>query len=189
MMKSQSKFVVAAALLGVALGAQAGTPVGRWTAGAGGMYTMIDSDRNIDDNYGFNYEFGYALNEKWDATISLFSGNHDDLAPGATWDRELKGITFDFSRVFNRGARFTPFILIGAGLLDQHRPDPVLIYKRQDKDVAGKLGVGMLADLAKLGSTSLQLKGTLVARATSGRDIIDTVATLGLQVAFGAGSN
>lgn len=185
MKKSLSMFAVSAAMLGSATIAQAGTEVGRWTAGAGVMYTLTDSTRNVDDNYGFDYELGYALNDNWDVNINLFSGNHDDLAPGATWDREIKGLTFDFDRVFSRSERVSPFLLIGAGLLDQHRPDPLHPLKHQDKEVALKLGGGLLADITDLGSTKLQFKGTVVARSSIGRKIVDYAATAGLQVAFG----
>lgn len=188
MFKFLSKSVVCAVLVGGAVAAQAGTEVGRWTGGAGGMWTQTDSDRRVDDGFGFYYEAGYAMSEQWDLVIHAFSGNHDDLAPGATWDRELKGLMLDFNRVFNRSARFSPFILIGAGLLDQHRPDPNFPLRRQDKEISVKLGGGALAELADLGPTKLQLKGTLTARASIGRSIIDPVATIGLQVAFGSGS-
>jgi hypothetical protein len=188
MSKSLSKVVVGAVLLGSAVAAQAGTEVGRWTGGVGGMWTQTDTDRRVDDGFGFSYEAGYALNEQWDVTVHTFSGNHDDLAPGATWDRELKGLMLDFGRVFNRSARISPFILIGAGLLDQHRPDPDLPLRKQDKEIAVKLGGGALADLANVGPTKVQLKGTLAARSSVGRNIIDVVATLGVQVAFGGGS-
>ncbi len=47
------------------------------------MWTQTDTDRAVDDNYGFYYELGYALSEKWDVAINLFSGNHDDLVVGA----------------------------------------------------------------------------------------------------------
>jgi hypothetical protein len=185
MKKSLSMLAVSAALLGSAGIAQAGTEVGRWTAGAGVMYTLTDSTRNVDDNYGFTYEFGYGLNENWDVTVNLFSGNHDDLAPGANWDREIKGLTFDFDRVFHRGERVSPFLLIGAGLLDQHRPDPVNPLNHQDKEVAVKLGGGLLADITDLGGTKLQFKATAVARSSIGRKIVDFAGTAGLQVAFG----
>ncbi len=101
----------------------------------------------VDDSNGFYYEVGYAMSEKWDVYVNAFSGNHDDLAPGATWDREIKGLTFDFARFFNREARVSPFILVGAGLLDQHRPDPAFPLRKQDKEVAGKLGVACRLDL------------------------------------------
>src|SRR5262245_12400821 len=119
MNKPLVKLAVSAALLGSALAAQAGTDVGQWTVGAGAMWTETDSDRHLDDNYGFAYEVGYALSKKWDVNLNAFSGNHDDLAPGATWDHEIKGLTFDFDRVFDRDARVSPFILIGFGIVDQ----------------------------------------------------------------------
>jgi hypothetical protein len=185
MKKSLSMLAASVALLASAATTQAGTEAGRWTAGAGVMYTLTDSTRNLDDNYGFAYEFGYALNERWDVTLNLFSGNHDDLAPGATWDREIKGLAFDFDRVFNRSERVSPFLLIGAGLVDQHRPDPVSPLNHQDKEVALKLGGGVLADITDIGGTRLQFKGTAVARSSLGRKIVDFAATAGLQVAFG----
>ncbi len=187
MFKSLSKLVLSAVLLGGAVAAQAGTEVGRWTGGIGGMWTQTDSDRHVDDGFGFYYEAGYALNEIWDVTLHAFSGNHDVLTPGATWDTEVKGLMFDFDRVFNRSARVSPFVLIGAGLLDQHRPDPVNPLKKQDKEVSVKVGGGALADLATFSGVKLQLKGTLTARTSIGRSIIDTVATVGVQVAFGSG--
>lgn len=181
MKKSLFELVVSAALLGVAVVASAGSDVGQWTVGAGVMWTQIDKDRGLDDNYGFNYEFGYAMNEEWDVTFNAFSGNHD--VKGASWDHELKGLTIDFDRVFNRNARVSPFLLIGFGVLDQtHQKVPLV---NEDKEVAGKLGVGALADLTAWSGGKLQLKGEVLARGSVGKGIIDGVATLGLQVAFG----
>lgn len=117
--------------------------------------------------------------------LNLFSGNHDDLAPGATWDREIKGLTFDFDRVYSRDARVSPFLMLGVGIIEQtHQKVPLL---DQDKEVAVKLGAGVLADLASWSTTKLQLKGTVGARASIGKKAIDGIATLGLQLAFGAG--
>ncbi len=119
----------------------------------------------------------------------MFSGNHDDLTRGNNFDREIKGLMFDFHRVFNRSARVSPFVLIGAGLLDQHRPDPDFPLRHQDKEIVrSSWACGALADLANIGPTKLQLKGTLAARTSIGRGIIDMVATLGVQVVFGSGS-
>ncbi len=156
--------------------------VGQWTVGAGGMWTDTDIDRGLDDGFGFDYEIGYALSEKWDVNLNAFSGNHDDNAFGANWDHEIKGLTFDFNRVFDRDARISPFILIGFGIVDQTHATGELSNK--DKEVAGKLGIGATADLLQFNSTKLQLKGTLAARGSVGRGIIDTVATLGLHARF-----
>ncbi len=176
------RLAVSAALLGAAV-AHAGTDVGQWTVGAGGMWTETDADRNLDDHGGFYYELGYALSEKWDVNLNAFSGNHRDLTPGATWDHEIKGLTFDFDRVFDRNARVSPFILVGFGIVDQFHGNRTI--DNQDKEVAAKLGVGVLADLVSWSGGKLQLKGDVAARGSVGRGIIDTVATLGFQVAFG----
>ena len=80
--------------------------------------------------------------------LNAFSGNHDDLASGATWDHEIKGLTLDVTRVFKRDERVSPFILIGFGVVDQYRPADVDPFNSGDQEVAGKLGLGVLADLA-----------------------------------------
>jgi hypothetical protein len=185
MKKSFLKLVVSAALLGGALAAQAGTDVDQWTVGAGLMWTQTDADRRVDDNYGFNYEFGYAMSEKWDVALNLFSGNHDDLAAGANWDREIKGATIDFDRVYNRSARVSPFVLIGFGIVDQSRAK--IPYTNKEKEVTGKLGAGIVADLTAWSGGKLQLKGAVALRGAVGKGIIDGVATLNLQAAFGSG--
>jgi OOP family OmpA-OmpF porin len=185
MNKGLVRLAVSTVLLGGAVATHAGTEVGQWTVGAGAMWTETDADRQLDDNYGFYYELGYALSERWDVNLNLFSGNHDDLTPGATWDREIKGLSIDFDRVFDRGERVSPFVLVGAGIVDQHRPDPVSPLNHQDKEVAFKLGVGVLGDVYSWGRNKLQLKGTVAGRPSIGRGIVDAVATLGLQMAFG----
>ena len=141
MKKSVLRLAVSAAILGSAVHAHAGSDVGQTTLGVAGMWTETDSDRVLDDDYGFSYSIGHAISERWDFSLNLFSGNHDDLAPGATWDREIKGATLDFARVFDRESRVSPFILMGAGIVDQRRIDG------PDKEVAAKLGVGLTADL------------------------------------------
>ncbi|HTQ36263.1 MAG TPA: outer membrane beta-barrel protein [Steroidobacteraceae bacterium] len=177
------KLAVSGVLLGGAVAAQAGSDVGSWTVGAGVMWTKLDKDRGLDDNYGFDYEVGYAVNEHWDLALNGFSGNHDDLSPGATWDHEIKGMTIDFDFVFNRGGTISPFIIGGVGVVDQYRPATALL--NQDKEVVTKLGAGATVDLTSWSGGKLQLKGDAYARGSVGRGIIDYAGTLGLQVAFG----
>ena len=83
--KSLLTLAVSAALLGAAGAAHAGSDVGQWTLGAGGIWTGTDSDRGLDDDYGINYSLGKAVSEKWDFSINGFSSNHDVV--GANYDR------------------------------------------------------------------------------------------------------
>jgi OOP family OmpA-OmpF porin len=167
-----------AALLGGPGAAQAGTDVGQWTLGAGGLWTGVDSDRDLDNAIGFYANFGRAMSERWDAGVSIFQSNHDNhLAPG---DREIKGFTFDASRVFNRDQRFSPFITMGMGMVDAAKPG------KPDNEVAAKLGIGALADLVTFSSgNKLQLRLDAGVRKSIGRPYVDVLAGLGLQLALG----
>ncbi len=195
MKRSLLKLAVSATLLSAAGAALAGTDVGQWTIGAGGMWTATDKDRGVyyatpvpghfnrlDDGFGFNYSVGYAMSERWDLSLNGFSGNHDEA--GTTWDREIKGLTMDFDRVFHRDARISPFLSFGFGVIDQHRPGIGV----PTNEVVAKVGVGVLGDLVEFsGGNKLQLKMTAGARNSLGKHFTDFVVGLGLQMAFGAG--
>jgi OOP family OmpA-OmpF porin len=181
MKKSLLTLAVSAALLGAAGAAQAGSDVGQWTVGAGGIWTATDGDRGVDDGAGFNYSIGYAMNENWDFSLNGFSSNHDVV--GATYDREIKGLTVDFDRIYRRDAGVSPFFTLGVGVVDQIREIPSIARK----DVVGKVGVGLLGTLVEFGGgNKLQLKMDAAMRASAGKHINDIVLGVGLQMAFGA---
>lgn len=167
--------------------AQAGTDVGQWTAGLGGLWANTDSDRGLDDGAAINLTGGYAMNEKWDFGLNLFAGNHDRI--GAAGESTIRGVTFDFNRVFSRAARISPYIVIGAGIIDQFRPNLQNSIGNGDKEVTVKAGGGTLIDLTTFGSSKLQLRADVAVRNAVGRQITDVVGSLGLQMAFGAGGN
>lgn len=180
MKRSLVTLAVSVALLGVAGSANAGTKVGQWTGGIGAMWTATDDDRSVDDGIGLIYSFGYAMNEKWDMSFSLFSGNHDELTH--PWDTEIRGYQIDFYRVYNRDSRYSPFINIGGGILDQHRTGAA------DKEVAVKVGGGLIGDITEFGNGSkLQFKLDAAVRNSVGRQITDFTVGAGLQIAFGGG--
>jgi hypothetical protein len=164
--------------------ANAGTNVGQWTAGLGGLWTNTDSDRGLDDGASFNLTGGYAMSEKWDFGLNLFAGNHDRI--GTPGESTIRGVTFDFNRVFSRDARFSPYLVVGAGIIDQFRPG----LSVADKEVVAKFGGGATADLLEFGGGhKLQVKAEAAARTSIGRHITDITGSLGLQVAFGSGGN
>jgi hypothetical protein len=164
--------------------ANAGTTVGQWTAGAGGLWTNTDGERGVDDGASFYLSAGYAMSEKWDFGLSFFAGNHD--VAGAPGERTIRGYLVDFNRVFSRDARMSPFLLLGAGIVDQYRPG----LSSADKEVVTKVGGGAVAELLEFGSgNKLQVKVEVAARTSIGRNITDITGGLGLQVAFGVGGN
>lgn len=172
-----------AAVLGAGA-ANAGTGVGQWTVGLGGLWANTDSDRGLDDGASLNLSGGYAMSEKWDFGLNLFVGNHD--RSGAVGESTIRGVTFDFNRVFSRDARLSPYLLVGAGIIDQFRPG----LSVADKEVVAKFGGGATADLLEFGGGhKLQVRAEAAARTSVGRHITDITGSLALQVAFGAGGN
>src|SRR5262245_41350455 len=102
MKRSLLTLVVSVALLGTAGAAHAGTEVGQWTVGIGGLYTIVDSDRGyfyptpggevhvgLDDGAAINISGGYAMSEKWDVAFNVFAGNHDRI--GGKGESTIKG--------------------------------------------------------------------------------------------------
>jgi hypothetical protein len=183
MKKSLLTLAALVAVLGVGA-AQAGTNVGQWAVGLGGLWANTDSDRGLDDGASINLSGSYAATEKWDFGLNLFAGNHDRI--GAAGESTIRGVTFDFNRVFNRDARISPYLLLGAGIIDQFRPGIGIA----DKEVVAKFGGGALVDLVEFGGGhKVQIRLEAAARNSIGRQITDITGSLGLQVAFGSGGN
>ncbi len=182
MRKTLLTLVASTALLGVVGAAHAGTDVGQWTAGLGGTWTSTDHDRGLKNGAGAYLSGGYAMNENWDVGLNFFVGNYDVV--GVVNKRTVKGITFDFDRVFKRDERISPFLEFGTGIVDQYRPG----FGVARKEVVAKFGGGVLADVYTFGNgNKLQAKFDAVARTSIGRQITDIVATLGGQVTMGGG--
>jgi hypothetical protein len=181
MKKSFLTLVASITLLGAASAAHAGTEVGQWTVGAGGLWTATDNQRGLDDGLSFNVSGGYAMSEAWDMSLNIFAGNHD--ITGAAGERTIKGAVLEFNRVFKRDERITPFVTLGAGIVDQFRPG----FGVPEKEVVTKVGGGVLADVADFAGGKLQVKLDAGVRTSLGRQITDIVGGLGLQFAFGGG--
>jgi hypothetical protein len=160
-----------AALVVAVLGAgaaQAGTNVGRWTVGLGGLWANTDSDRGLDDGASIDLSAGYAATEKRDFGLNMFASNHDRI--GCAGESAIRGVTFDFDRVFSGDARISPCILLGAGIIDQYRPGIGIA----DKEVVARFGGGALADLLEFGGGhKFQVKLEAAARNSIGRQITD----------------
>ncbi len=120
------------------------------------------------------------MNENWDVGLNFFVGNYDVV--GVVNKRTIKGVTFDFDRIFKRDERISPFLEFGTGIVDQYRPG----FGVARKEVVAKFGGGVLADMYTFGNgNKLQAKFDAVARTSIGRQITDIVATLGVQLAIG----
>jgi OOP family OmpA-OmpF porin len=176
----------AAVLVGASAAMAGGEDPGAWKIGGGGIWTLPDNQRGLEDGSGYEIWAGQVINEKWDWDINYFNSNlniKNTLKGQLDYRNDnasdsLKGFGLDADRVFNRSSRFSPFITGGIGYIDDGR-DPGY------DELFVKVGVGALVDLATFSSGNmLQLKGTAAARYQFA-DVLDFVFGLGLQYSFG----
>jgi OmpA-OmpF porin, OOP family len=160
---------------------------GHWyvTPSFGGV--SVDNDRPVEDkDWLYGFAIGKHLSPAWSAELNV-NGAQVGGGPLRS-DLSLYGGSLDLLRVFNRDGVFSPYIGIGAGVLENDfSPGP------NATDFMAQAGVGAFVQLWEnsSGSTTLSLRPDLKARwdDTGAQGYLhDFIATLGLQLSFGAGS-
>ena len=169
----------ALALTGIA---HAGSDPGSWYVAPRINGVWVDDGRKAEDDIGFGAALGKAISPKWNVELGADSSGHRR----AGVDDRLRINTIDLNalRVFKREDRINPYLIAGIGQIDTNAPS-------NDKDIYGKAGLGLMADIAKNTSkgTNLQLRGEMHMRKVFGDpDLTDYVASLGLLYSWG-GSN
>jgi OOP family OmpA-OmpF porin len=166
----------ALALTGIA---HAGSDPGSWYVAPRINGVWVDDGRKAEDDIGFGAALGKAISPKWNVELGADSSGHRR----AGVDDRLRINTIDLNalRVFKREDRINPYLIAGIGQIDTNAPS-------NDKDIYGKAGLGLMADIAKNTSkgTNLQLRGEMHMRKVFGDpDLIDYVASLGLLYSWG----
>jgi OOP family OmpA-OmpF porin len=166
----------ALALTGIA---HAGSDPGSWYVAPRINGVWVDDGRKAEDDIGFGAALGKAISPKWNVELGADSSGHRR----AGVDDRLRINTIDLNalRVFKREDRINPYLIAGIGQIDTNAPS-------NDKDIYGKAGLGLMADIAKNTSkgTNLQLRGEMHMRKVFGdQDLTDYVASLGLLYSWG----
>ena len=166
----------ALALTGIA---HAGSDPGSWYVAPRINGVWVDDGRKAEDDIGFGAALGKAISPKWNIELGADSSGHRR----AGVDDRLRINTIDLNalRVFKREDRINPYLIAGIGQIDTNAPS-------NDKDIYGKAGLGLMADIAKNTSkgTNLQLRGEMHMRKVFGDpDLTDYVASLGLLYSWG----
>jgi OOP family OmpA-OmpF porin len=144
----------------------------------------LDNDRNADDHYGFQVGFGKALNTDWNLELNYA---HSLYAGALGNDLKLDNIEIDALRVFYRDtARVNPYLLGGIGWLGKN-----FRFTDDTSELAASLGGGLLMHLHSSadGSQSVSLRAEFRERYelnSGGNKALDSLASLGLQIAWGA---
>ncbi|MDJ0759624.1 MAG: OmpA family protein [Woeseiaceae bacterium] len=132
-----------------------------------------DKDRLVDDGIsGGKVSLGYVLNENWNIEGVLGFNNPDGFL-----EQRQTEIGADLQRVFNREGVLTPYLFVGASLLDIDIKDG-----GDDNGMALGLGGGFLADI--FGDSDVSLRAEYRYRADDS-SFGDHFVSLGLQMPFG----
>jgi OOP family OmpA-OmpF porin len=160
--------------------------VGHWyvTPSFGGV--SVDNDRPVEDkDWLYGFAIGKHLTPAWSAELNV-NGAQVGGGPLRS-DLSLYGNSLDLLRVFNRDGVFSPYIGIGAGVLEND-----FSPGSNATDFMAQAGLGAFVQLWEnsSGSTTLSLRPDLKARwdDTGAQGYLhDFIATLGFQLSFGAG--
>jgi hypothetical protein len=136
----------------------------------------------------YGVDVGMNLSASWGAEVDLSGARLDDrLEEGHSG---LYGGALDVLRVFNRGGRFVPYLLIGAGLTRDLPPAGVALVSRTEFMV--QPGVGAMLKLWESAdhSRSLALRPDIKVRWTHGwahapGNPVDPLYVLGVTFSFG----
>lgn len=109
MLKKQLALAVAAAVMTTAAFADDST----WEVGAGGSYYFYDSDRNIEDDPGFNLWLGRKINEFW-SIEGVYSTNDTDF-DGSSVDIDGRQLRLDGLYHFANEGDWKPYVVAGVG--------------------------------------------------------------------------
>lgn len=159
--------------------------VGDWylTPQFGGV--SADNDRPVQDK-DWLYGLGFGKHVSQGLSVELnVDGSQIGGGPGRS-DLSLWGTSLNVLGVMNRDATFSPFIIAGAGALQNDRSPG-----SDATDLMAQAGVGAFVRLweAADGSNSFSLRPELKARwsdAGAENDLVDYIGTIGFQFSFGS---
>jgi OOP family OmpA-OmpF porin len=165
--------------------------VGQWFVAPFVGYTMVDSDRKLEDDIHYGASLGKHLSEKWSAQLTGYTGDFDndgrkpEWTGPATYDGSISGVSLDLMRVFARSSRVSPYVLGGVGYQSSN-------YEglERDDNVTASLGLGLMWDLMRNadGSRTVQLRPEVRTRydLQTGNALNDVVAQVGIAFGWGA---
>lgn len=188
--KAIATSALGAALLLGHVTAQAAEEVGQAYLKGMGSYIIADDDRNVDDELaGGLVGFGYALNDNWNIEFDFQGLNLDGKGSfldggegGSTTpypDQKQRALNLNLLNLYNRGGSFSPFILLGTGIVNTD-----VRGSSDSDDLQIQAGVGLLSHIW---ADRLFLRTEALYRwqDASGGSLSDILFNAGLSVAIG----
>lgn len=143
-------------------------------------YTFSDSDRRADDDWGLGFALGKPITPNLNMELSLTGSSLDFRTGSGKYD--LVGLGVDALYLFDRDARFTPYGVLGLGVLRTDIPGA------DDTGLMANAGLGLMTRL----NDKLSLRGDVryrwdgnATKAFGENSFGDVVVSLGLTYALG----
>jgi OOP family OmpA-OmpF porin len=158
---------------------------GQWyiTPQAGALST--DRDRALQhEEWLYGLSFGRHFSPNWSAEFNFNETELLNATSGAS-GLDMRALSVDVLRYFNRDSRFAPYLTVGAGAI---RNEPVRVARGQNEDFMAQAGLGALVKLYESDTGSFSLRPEIKARwddAGAQGYLRDYIGTLGLQFSFG----
>jgi outer membrane protein OmpA-like peptidoglycan-associated protein len=181
------RILIAGLALGTGAVASAGAPVGSWYVSPEALDVVPDSHFNADDEIGFRIAIGRVLTEQWDAELAWAHSRFGAADNNPAGELRLDVGELAVARVFRRSEAINPFIEAGVGF-ESSKYD----LAGSATDPTGKLGIGLLADLVRFGSASLQLRADAGGRIDTAEGMgtrLDPYLGVGVRLNFGAAAS
>ncbi|MHB1084218.1 MAG: OmpA family protein [Thiobacillus sp.] len=166
------------ALAGIALQAQAMDD--RLYLAPSVNYTFADSDRRADDGWGAGVALGKPVTQHLNMELSLTGSSLDYKTGSGGYD--LQGLGIDAVYLFNRDADFTPYGVLGAGVLRTDIPGA------DDTGLMVNAGLGImkrLSDNIALRADARYRWDGNSANAFNQSSFGDVIVSVGLNIALG----
>jgi OmpA-OmpF porin, OOP family len=180
----------AAALSLAGASALAGDDAGSWYVSPMLQYHLMDNDKALKDNFGYQFGAGFNLPHDWAIEGDFSRGNFDVKGTDAT--RRLSAYSVDVIKKFFPDSIFQPYALAGGGELDDRLSLPG--FGSTYHTYTAEAGVGLLTGIgSQKGSTRVQLRTEAKYRmewANPSRfgvkDPSNLIVGIGVQMNFGA---
>ena len=178
----QSGLISACAICGsLVMGSSSVYADDNWYLNPGIQYIFADSDRQADDGPGYFIGVGKQVDARWNIEASLMLDSLDFKNGGGDFDQ--KGIMVDGLYFFERSRNFSPYAVMGAGIL---RTDA---GNGASDNIAANLGLGFFKQLS---NTNLALRGDVRYRLDTDHNSVagqsgfgDVLVSLSLQIPLG----
>ena len=125
-----------AAAVALAAHAQAADETDMWYVNPQAGYTLLDSSRNIDDDFHYGFGFGYHATRNFSLEFNGLFGDFGDVGT-----LHQNAYSIDGLFVFNRESNISPYVSLGAGYIENNFGSSDTL-----RGTLGQVGVGVMLD-------------------------------------------